>query len=304
MKRSAVTKGIPKLDIGKEILNWPIPSHASARAAKKAKGYAWVPYNTDHPLANDPLVNIHDLGIRGKNFYAANEDAKKGVDPELLKPYLRLDMAQRLMAVNDFLAGKGGKFARDALIGAPGELDIMVEDAYRPYAVIDWLHRNKPDLLRKANPEWSEEQIQDTAQRTAAKPVPSAPHLSGGAVDVALGRPDTDERIANHFSFDSGLRTPTSMQPEDLEVAAETRQLTDLEQEILLGRRVMYWLMTQTPSARGGAPIRNNGEEIWHYGAGDPMTIAGAIAEGHILADSRAYYGPVMDLSTLVSVDG
>lgn len=248
------------------------------------------PIDTEHPLHNDPLVDPREaeFGFSDASSYYSKPNSMTGETlpgvPDA--PLVRLHVARDLVRADEYL--RTHPDVRDAL-GAPAH--IRIDDALRPYEVqkfafnIAW-----PMIIKRMNPELTDEevaaQVPNYCARPSDHPTPT-PHLTGGAVDVALINLETGEPFDRghkggavkgtaYPDFHEGYhlvegQSDIENSPEQAEVAPETS-------EIVLGRRVLYYAMTEV------AQLFVNPQEIWHYGKGDPLS-------EYISGSNRPYYG-------------
>lgn len=267
-----------------------IPNYSNLRAAK-------IGYDTDqrsivdttHPLYSDPLVDVRNFGFDDATSYYAKpnpmtEEPVKGV-PDA--PLARYDVVRRLQFAEILLRTNGDV---RAALGAPAHLRI--EDAIRPLAVqqqaydIAW-----PAIIRQVNPGISDEELAAVLPKYIAKPNPNSPHVAGGAVDVRLINLETGEPFDRghkggaikgtafpdfheyyHLAGDSDI-------PKD---SVYTYENSEIQNEILLGRRVLHWAMSE-------AGLYVNPTEIWHWGRGDALS---AFTESMLTGKRvQPYYG-------------
>jgi len=255
-----------------------IPNFTELRADKP--GYdTRFQIDTNHPLHNDPLVDMREFeGFEDANSYYAKPNAMTGEPlPGVPNaPLIRHDIAQRLVRANTFLATNPD--VREAL-GAPAR--IRVDDALRPQAVQRYAYEKAwPAIIARMHPELSSEQVLEQVPNYCAKPgsddkLTPTPHLTGGAVDVALVNLETGKAFDRGHQggkvkgtafpdFHEGYHltegaSDIANSPEQTEAAAPGS-------EIVLGRRVLYHAMTNI------GELTVNPNEIWHYGAGDPLS--------------------------------
>lgn len=266
-----------------------IPNYTELRLDKPGYDTRYQ-IDTEHPLHRDPLVDPREpeFGFTDASSYYSKPNSMTG---EVLPgvpdaPLLRLDVAKRLVLAEDFL--KSDPDVREAL-GVPTRLRI--DDALRPYEVqkfafeVAW-----PQVIKSVNPDMTDdevaEQVPNYCARPGDNPTPT-PHLTGGAVDVALINMENDE------PFDRGHRggaVKGTAYPDfhegyhledgasDIENTAEQAEVAPEGSEILLGRRVLFYAMTKV------AGLYVNPQEIWHYGKGDPLS-------EFVSGSHRPYYG-------------
>lgn len=266
-----------------------IPNYTELRLGKPGYDTRYQ-IDTEHPLCNDPLVDPRDqeFGFTDASSYYAKPNRMTG---EVLPgvpdaPLVRLDVVRRLQRAERFLQTDSD--VRDAL-GAPAHLRI--DDALRPYAVqmfafnVAW-----PKIIAEMNPDLSDEevlaQVPNYCARPSDHPTPT-PHLTGGAVDVALinfatGKPFDRGHAAGKVKgtaypdFHEGYHLAPNQS--DIVDSAEQTPVAEPEGEVVLGRRVLHYAMTEV------AGLYVNPQEIWHYGIGDPLS-------AYVAGQAQAYYG-------------
>lgn len=268
-----------------------IPNFTALRSDKPGYDRRFA-IDIEHPLHNDPLVDPRDsdFGFTDASSYYSKPNRMTGERlpgvPDA--PLVRLDVMRRLVRAERFL--RTDPEVREVL-GAPAHLRI--DDALRPHAVqkfafeVAW-----PQIIARMNPELTEqevlEQVPKYCARPADQPTPT-PHLTGGAVDVALVNVDTDE------AFDRG-HVPGKVQgtafpdfhegyhleegESDIDNGPEQTPVAPKGSQIVLARRVLYYAMHDI------AGLEVNPNEIWHYGKGDPLS-------EYVSGTYSPYYGVV-----------
>lgn len=246
--------------------------------------------DTAHPLHNDPLVDPRDpeFGFEDASSYYSKPNAMTGETlpgvPDA--PLLRHDIAKRIVEAEKFL--RTDPDVRDAL-GSPAHLRI--DDALRPAQVqkfafeVAW-----PMVIKSVNPDMTDEEVAAEVPNYCARPnenLTPTPHLTGGALDVALINLETGEAFDRghkggavkgtaYPDFHEGYhliegQSDIDNSPEQAEVAPEGSV-------IVMARRVLYYAMTDI------AGLHVNPQEIWHYGKGDPLS-------EYVSGSHRPYYG-------------
>lgn len=246
--------------------------------------------DTSHPLHNDPLVDPREpeFGFDDASSYYSKPNRMTGETlpgvPDA--PLVRLDIARRLVLADNYL--RTDPEVRDAL-GTPAH--IRIDDALRPYAVQKFAFDFAwPMVIKKMNPELSDdeiaEQVPNYCARPSDRPTPT-PHLTGGAVDVALINLETGK------PFDRGHKGGTikgtaypdfhegyHLQDGDSDIvnSGEQQDVQPEGSEVVMGRRVLFYAMTNV------AGLFVNPQEIWHYGKGDPLS-------EYVSGSNQPYYG-------------
>lgn len=268
--------------------NNPIPNFTELRQGKP--GYdTRFQIDTEHPLYNDPLVDPREaeFGFEDASSYYSkpNKMTSEKLPGVPDAPLLRLDVARRLVRADLLL--RTNSDVQDAL-GAPARLRI--DDALRPSQVQQFAYDVAwPTVLRRVNPEMTDEEIAAELPKYVAKPnhnLTPTPHLTGGAVDVALinlesgiafdrGHKGGAVKGTAYPDFHEGYhKRPGKSDIEDIEGQSEVA----LEKsEIVISRRVLYWAMNS-------AGLQVNPNEIWHFGKGDPLS-------EYVSGSGHPYYG-------------
>lgn len=266
-----------------------IPNLTALREGKNGYDTRYA-IDVGHPLHNDPLVDPREpeFGFDDASSYYSKPNNMTGETlpgvPDA--PLIRHDVARRLTIADKYL--RTDSDVREAL-GAPAH--IRIDDALRPYAVqkfafeVAW-----PMVIKRMNPDLTDEevaaQVPNYCARPSDKPTPT-PHLTGGAVDVALINLETGEAFDRghkgggvkgtaYPDFHEGYHLVDGQS--DIENSPEQHEVAPESSEIVLGRRVLYHAMTKV------AGLYVNPQEIWHYGKGDPLS-------EYVSGSNRPYYG-------------
>lgn len=148
----------------------------------------------------------------------------------------RVGVLSRLLLAVDFL---------------PAEMGLRVSDAYRPLVVQQALWDSLAGQTRVLNPDWTDDEVNAYTGRFVARPqfnpLQPPPHLTGGAVDVAL------VWLADGSPVDVGTAMDDAHEL-SLTVALEGLSLS----EAARNRRILYHAMI-------GAGFVNYPNEWWHY---------------------------------------
>jgi D-alanyl-D-alanine dipeptidase len=244
--------------------------------------------DTEHPLHKDPLVDPREFGFEDASSYYSRPNAMTG---EILPgvpdaPLLRLDIVRRVVRAEKFL--RTDPDVREAL-GAPAHLRIV--DALRPLQVqrfafeVAW-----PMAIKRRNPHMTDEEIAEQVPKYCARPnepPTPTPHLTGGALDVALINLETGEafdrghkggavRGTAYPDFHEGYHLTQGQS--DIDNSPGQADVAPEGSETVIARRILYYAMTEV----GG--LRPNPDEIWHYGRGDPLS-------EYVYGSHRPYYG-------------
>lgn len=266
-----------------------IPNYTELREGKPGYEIRFE-IDTSHPLYNDPLVDPREpeFGFEDASSYYAKPNKMTGKTlpgvPDA--PLVRHEIATRLVQAEKFLVSDPE--VRDVL-GAPAHLRI--DDALRPAEVqkfafeVAW-----PMVIKQINPELTDEEIAEQVPNYCARPnanLTPTPHLTGGAVDVALINLETGEMFDRGHTggavkgtaypdFHEGYHLSPGQS--DIENTPEQAEVEPDSSEVVLGRRILYYAMTEV------AGLYVNPQEIWHYGKGDPLS-------EYVSGSHRPYYG-------------
>jgi D-alanyl-D-alanine dipeptidase len=113
------------------------------------------------------------------------------------------------------------------------------------------------------------------------------PHMTGGAVDVALINADTGEPF--DIGHEAGAVTGTAYPDfhegyhlakgqSDIENSPKQVAIAPQDSQIVRARRVLFYTMTQV------AGLACHPGEMWHYGKGDALS-------AYVSGSQEAYYG-------------
>lgn len=198
----------------------------------------------------EPLVDLKEQEGRHPLMIIPQYHAQ-GIEGALPTCLVRERVAEMLVAATRWL---------------PRGWRLVVWDGWRPFHVQDFLFRRYYKHIDTEFPEMPQE---EKKERTSAfislpsrRPCCPSPHLTGGAVDVALM--DEQDRYA-----------PMGTSFDDFSPRAHTRYYEEEpglgpdERLYLHNRRMLYWAMIQ-------AGFSNYPEEWWHFDYGNQMWAARA----------------------------
>lgn len=198
----------------------------------------------------EPLVPVAGLGPRIREDAAYYRMGLPGALPEC---WVREGVAKRLVQAADRL---------------PDGLALLVWDGYRPFEVQKALFDQYVDELIAVHPEMPADAIEEYATRFVSKPsvvpVAPAPHLTGGAVDLALCD-SSGEALDLGTGFDAFVSE------------SGAAAFEDRPGPIRENRRLLFWTMTE-------AGFTAYAEEWWHFDYGDQFW--------GMLTGNTAVYGP------------
>lgn len=224
-----------------------------AQAEKLREGYRAHAMDLAAVEQQQPLVDLAQAGIAGRNHYAhaQNPPYHQAIPGAIDGLYLREDLARRLADVNAVLAPYG--------------LELWVFDAWRPIAVQNYFFDHwMPDYLRTAHPGLAGEALQREVEKYWARgaaggvdPLSPPPHNTGAAVDLTLRYKGGAELFMGTIFDDVTALSNTA----HFETADE---MCFSHQEAKANRRMLYWLMQDYGFA-------NNPTEWWHFSRGDQM---------------------------------
>ncbi len=244
--------------------------------------------DTEHPLHNDPLVDPREFGFDDASSYYSRPNNMTGERlpgvPDA--PLARLDVVRRLVVADQFL--RTDTDVREAL-GSPAH--IRIDDALRPHAVQQFaFHIAWPMIIKRMNPEMTDDEVADEVPNYCAKPSDHptpTPHITGGAVDVALINLQTGEAFDRGHKAGKVKGTAYPDFHEGYHLKAGQSDIVDSDEqspvmpphsEVVMGRRILYHAMTEV------AGLYVNPQEIWHYGKGDPLS-------EYVSGSNNPYYG-------------
>jgi D-alanyl-D-alanine dipeptidase len=199
---------------------------------------------------DEPLVAVDSLG---SGIIDRAEYHAWGLPGSLPRSWVRAGVADRLVQVATAL---------------PDGYRLVVWDAYRPLEVQAGLFSAYLSELVAVHPEMPADALEDAAARYVTPPshsvVAPPPHLTGGAVDLTLGRADGSLHDLG-TSFDAFV-------PE-----AQTRAFEERHGHPRDLRRLLFWSMH-------AAGFTNYSEEWWHFDFGDQFW--------GLITGRPAIYGP------------
>lgn len=247
-----------------DLRNRPIGDLASLRTARQ--GFrSRIIIARDNVLFGEKVVEAHQAGLKGENFYASDRNPPywQRIEGATDKLWLRQSVAQKLARVN----------ARAAIAG----LELFVFDAWRPKAVQAYFHDVwMPAELKRHNPGLAGAALTEEVERYWAAPSESAespaPHATASAVDLTLRWKD-GEALWMGSLFDDA----TALAHRDRFEHLEVENFSFSDQEARANRRLLHWLMVEEGFA--GHP-----DEWWHFSWGDQMWAA-------LTGASAAHYG-------------
>ena len=233
-----------------------------------------IPYRAEpdwQAVAAIPIVEcdepLHPLSLsRTLRVYPAY--ARMGVCHAMAECHSRSAVFERLLQVAKSL---------------PAGLHLVVLDAWRPFAVQQYLYDSLYDALKEYYPAADEAHLEHLTRQFVSPPNSSrgnpSPHLTGGAVDVTLCD-DDGHWLDMGTAFDEASPRSASAHFEgpDGEAAG---------QQVRANRRTLYNAML----AQG---FSNLPSEWWHYDYGDQLWVWHQ-------GEPQALYGPVQ-LQTLDSL--
>jgi D-alanyl-D-alanine dipeptidase len=227
-----------------------IPSLIGAQ--ERRKGYRDYRIDEKNHLFNEPLVDVSDFGIEGKNFYNRTENPPyyESIPGSLQKLRVRRSVARRLKEADIILRENG--------------LRLHLHDALRPIEIQKHFHDVwMPAQIRKEHPELSDAQVLVEVEKYWAAPSASegrpAPHATGAAVDLTLYYRESNEPLYMGSIFDD---VSDLAHTDYFELQAIPARYSDVEARA--NRRILYWTMSD-------AGFANNPNEWWHFSWGDQM---------------------------------
>jgi D-alanyl-D-alanine dipeptidase len=228
----------------------PIGNLAAQRALRE--GFRTHPINPHAEAFSEPLVDVHDLGIAGENYYHSHRNP----------PYWRrIEGAVSTLAVRRSV---GEKLKRVNARLEASTLELFLFDAWRPRAVQAYFHDVwMPQELRKRDPELSGERLRAAVERYWAAPTERseapAPHATGAAVDLTV-RWIGAEQLWMGSIFDD----VTALAHRDHFESVRPQDLSFSDEEARANRRLLHWVMAEEGFV--GHP-----DEWWHFSWGDQL---------------------------------
>ena len=193
----------------------------------------------------EELVRIDQLGTR--KIIEDSQYVKQGFHGALDHCYVRESVAQQLIhAANEL----------------PNGYQLVIWDGYRPYEVQKAIYDDYYRTIQSNNPEKDEadwrQLTEDFVSYPSVNQEKPAPHITGGAVDLAIADAK-GEPLDFGTAFDDFTEKAHTAYYEQL---AQQRNLTKEEQIIRDNRRLLYHLLT----AQG---FTNYSLEWWHFDYGN-----------------------------------
>jgi D-alanyl-D-alanine dipeptidase len=146
----------------------------------------------------------------------------------------------------------------------PDGMGFVLLDGYRSPetqdSLFDWVMKD----LRQRYPDWADERLEAECELYVARPgdnpkYPVSPHLSGGAIDLALMSLDTGELLEHGSEFDEPVsRSHTA--------ALESGEWPELSADQLESARTHRRILFNAMKSQG---FTNYRREWWHYDLGD-----------------------------------
>jgi len=145
----------------------------------------------------------------------------------------------------------------------PQGYQFVIWDGYRPFQVQKAIYDEYYEKIMKKFPNDSTEKWQEETEKFVSLPSVDpdhpAPHITGGAVDVAICNAE-QQLLDFGTAFDDFSEKANTAY---FEKKAITQPLTEQEQHILENRRLLYHLMTEVG-------FSNYYQEWWHFDYGNP----------------------------------
>jgi zinc D-Ala-D-Ala dipeptidase len=239
-------------------------------------GRVSIPIDLHDTRAQEKLIDVRSLGIRGDNFYARNDGSNppfcRRIEGSIQQLLVRESAAALLVRVNSALGQVG--------------LGLYVLDGYRPVAAQHGLWRFVWDHFARSEPSLTPAEIESKTLMFVSDPrafEPNDPqtwplHSTGGAVDLTLCN-DAGELLDLGTLFDPSGTSATAFFEEALvrgEIASNDLPLSN--------RRILYWAMRE-------AGFTNYIYEWWHFDWGNQMHVFTLDLLGEALPSAAAWYG-------------
>jgi D-alanyl-D-alanine dipeptidase len=234
-----------------------------------------IPIDPADPRAQEELVDVRDLGVRGDNFYARAD----GSNPPYHQP---IEGAIAGLLVR---RGVAERVARADAHARPFGYSLYVLDGYRPIVTQAGLWRFFWDHFAAQG--LSEDEVEERTLTFVSDPRAFDPenpttwplHSTGGAVDLTLCGPD-----GLPLDLGTPFDDPTEASATDhFERLLAAGRITARDHR-LLHRRILYWTMRE-------AGFTNYVNEWWHYDWGDQLHVFTLDFMGAPLPSRAAWYG-------------
>jgi len=164
----------------------------------------------------------------------------------------------------------------------PNGISLVILDGWRPFSVQEYLFETLVNLMKKAQPQYTDEQYLEHARTLVSppsdNPLNPSPHLTGGAVDVTLC--DSNGRFLNMgTAFDEAHDNSWTSTLERL-VEQGSSHLTQSRNN----RRILHHVMSEVGFSN--LPSEwwhfDYGNQLWAYNTGASQAIYGAVTVGGI----------------------
>ncbi|WP_170144458.1 M15 family metallopeptidase [Dichotomicrobium thermohalophilum] len=231
------------------------------------------------PRAAEPLVDLSDYGLAGKNYYArtdgGNAPYHRAIAGHINGLWARRSVAEKLVRVNRGLQEWGFR--------------LFVWDAYRPAACQQGLWAFWWEQARQDRPDADDasirarvlEFVSDPSRFDPGDPATIPTHATGAAIDLTLQHLDTGALAEMGAGFDEMSPRAAS---DYFERALERGDIAPDDPQ-LLHRRLLHFAMR----AEG---FVNYPPEFWHFDWGNQMYVRNLAAIGGD-APRAAWYGYV-----------
>lgn len=193
-------------------------------------------------------------------------ECQQALQPLGLSPVLSVYPAYYKLGVPNALAechSRSEVFERllQAARALPKGLRLVVLDAWRPFAVQQYLYDSLSDALTEYYPNTSKAELEHLTRQFVSPPssnrLAPSPHLTGGAVDVTLR--DEDGRL-----LDMGTAFDEVTELSSTSYYEQPDQLDSRHRRIRNNRRILYNVMIN-------AGFSNLPSEWWHYDYGNQL---------------------------------
>jgi zinc D-Ala-D-Ala dipeptidase len=259
----------------------PVPDLSLARQAKI--GYQEFPINNQHPLFNEPIVNLDTYArLAGQSYYSRSNIAGQAAPGVAKDVFVRESVAYRLCALNQFMALPViTEFFN-------GEVELFVQDGLRPVSLQKSLYYDfYPKLIREQYPGISDEDLQARLSELAAKPSTNplrpSPHTTGGCFDVTIRYIQTDPYFIEDKRHIEFAHPPGDVRKTVyLDYYENNRPVTKQEKLGRKNRRALNAIMTGR-AFNWPTGFVVNPTELWHWGMGDQLS-------EKVRGEDEAYY--------------
>lgn len=243
-------------------------------STQTALDYHQLPINSDHPLANEPLVDVSTYNLANESYYCRSDGLNAPyyiqIPSSLRHVWLRKSVAEKLAAINENISNFG--------------LELFLLDGYRPIECQRTLWNNCLETAKRTLENPTEESCVKFAGRYWSNPSKFKKddfrtwptHATGGAIDLTL------RRVGGKGDLHMGGIFDDASEISHTRFYEKDKPENDTAREARDNRRLLYWLMND-------AGFASYYYEWWHYDLGNQMWVMNR--ELSLGEKNEAYYG-------------